>query len=123
MLLLRILIAFQGSYKIWNTNCDSPVWLGIQLNGTVSATALILLGITYLYTAPPSDWMMDDLLFYVLANSISVVSGRWEGDDERLCAVESKRFPLPAGLEPGSARSMDQTLTYWAIGAPTGLGI
>ena len=29
---------------------------------------------------------MDDLRFYVLFNSISVISGRWVDDNERLCA-------------------------------------
>ena len=31
---------------------------------------------------------MDDMRFYVLFNSISVISGRWEVDNERLCAME-----------------------------------
>ena len=31
---------------------------------------------------------MDDLQFYVLFNSISVISGRWADDNERLCAME-----------------------------------
>ena len=31
---------------------------------------------------------MDDLQFYVVFNSISVISGRWEVDNERLCAME-----------------------------------
>ena len=31
---------------------------------------------------------MDDLRFYVLFNSISVISGRCSDDDERLCAME-----------------------------------
>ena len=34
--------------------------------------------------------MMDDLRFYVLFNSISVISGRWAGDNERLCAMEPR---------------------------------
>ena len=34
------------------------------------------------------DGWMDDLLFYVLFNSVSVISGRWEVDNERLCAME-----------------------------------
>ena len=34
------------------------------------------------------DGWMDDLLFYVLFNSISVVSGRCLDDNERLCAME-----------------------------------
>ena len=34
------------------------------------------------------DGWMDDLLFYILFNSVSVISGRWEVDNERLCAME-----------------------------------
>ena len=38
----------------------------------------------------PSDFdgWMDDLRFYVLFNSISVISGRCIDDNERLCAME-----------------------------------
>ena len=32
--------------------------------------------------------LMDDLRFYVLFNNISVISGKWVGDNERLCAME-----------------------------------
>ena len=32
--------------------------------------------------------MVGDLRFYVLFNSILVISGRWEVDNERLCAME-----------------------------------
>ena len=42
-------------------------------------------------------------MFLVLFNSISVLSGRRSGDNERLCAIESplrlERFPPSAGLE------------------------
>ena len=31
---------------------------------------------------------MDDMRFYVLFNSISVISGRWKVDNERLCAMK-----------------------------------
>ena len=31
---------------------------------------------------------MNDLLFYFIFNSISVISGQWDGDNERLCTVE-----------------------------------
>ena len=31
---------------------------------------------------------MRDLQFYVLFNSISVISGQWKDDHERLCAME-----------------------------------
>ena len=36
-------------------------------------------------------WLMDDLLFYVLFNSISVISGRCLDDNERLCKWNSFR--------------------------------
>ena len=31
---------------------------------------------------------IDDLQFYVLINSILVLSGNWYGDTERLCAMQ-----------------------------------
>ena len=31
---------------------------------------------------------MDDMRFQVLFNSISVISGRWKVDNERLCEME-----------------------------------
>ena len=34
------------------------------------------------------DRWMADLKFYVPFNSISVISGRWGDDNERLCAME-----------------------------------
>ena len=47
---------------------------------------------------PSFDGWMDDLRFYVLFNSISVISGRCLGDNERLCAMElrlrMRRFHL-----------------------------
>ena len=36
-----------------------------------------------------SDGWMDELRFYVLFNSISVISGRCLDDNERLCAMDS----------------------------------
>ena len=33
---------------------------------------------------------MNGLRFYVLFNSISVISGRWKGYNERLCATEPR---------------------------------
>ena len=54
-------------------------------------------------------------------NSISVISGQWDDDNERLCAVE---LCLPVeilrpqvGLEAGTARSGGQHLTHRANGA------
>ena len=37
---------------------------------------------------PQRDGWMDDFRFYVLFNSISVISGRCSDDNERLCAME-----------------------------------
>ena len=36
------------------------------------------------------DEWMDDLRFYVLFNSVSVISGRCMDDNERLCAMEHR---------------------------------
>ena len=46
--------------------------------------------------------------------SISVISGRWDADNERLCAMEQ---PV-AGFEPGTARTADQGFVYWITGLP-----
>ena len=35
-----------------------------------------------------TDGWMDDLQIYILFNSVSVISGQWEVDNERLCAME-----------------------------------
>ena len=54
--------------------------------------------------------------------SISVISGRWDADNKRLCAMEPsywlERFPPLAGFEPGTARTAGQGFTYWATGLP-----
>ena len=59
---------------------------------------------------------MDDLQFYVLFNSISVISRWWVGDNERLCSMELclplKRPPPQVGLESTTARLPGQCLTY-----------
>ena len=64
---------------------------------------------TYLHAYCRNEWM-DDLRFYVIFNSISVISGRWLADNERICAIEpllrSIRFPPQARLESGIARSV-----------------
>ena len=50
------------------------------------------------------DGQMDGFQIYVFFNSISVVSGQWADDNERLCAVELhlqlKRSPLTWGSNP-----------------------
>ena len=59
----------------------------------------------------------NDLQFYVLLNhmSFSVISGRWEDDNERMFATEPrlqlKRLLRP-GIEFGTTRSLDQILTH-----------
>ena len=55
------------------------------------------------------DGWIDGLQIYVLINSISVISGRWDGDNERMFAMEPcfrmKRLSSSAGIEAGTARS------------------
>ena len=54
-------------------------------------------------------YWMDDLRFYVLFNSVSIISGRWEVDNERLCAMELRLRLRRFRLERGSAsRPLDQ---------------
>ena len=59
---------------------------------------------------------MDDLRFYVLFNSISVISGRWADDNERLCAMEPpftvEKISPRAGIDLGTARSVGQRLAH-----------
>ena len=59
---------------------------------------------------------MDDLRFYVLFNSVSVISRQRTDDNERLYAMEPRlrlnRSPPQAGIEAGTARSVDQRLTH-----------
>ena len=60
--------------------------------------------------------LTNDFGFNVLFNTITVISGTWMGDNERLCAMELpslrlKRFRSPASLEQGTARSAVQRLT------------
>ena len=70
---------------------------------------------------------MDGLQFYVLFNSISVISGRWADDNERLCAMDPrlrlKKSPPRAGIVPETAISVGQRLTHWSIGAPGTLAL
>ena len=47
------------------------------------------------------EWL-DDLRFYVLFNSISAISGQWEVDNERLCAMELRLWMRRFRLEQGS---------------------
>ena len=35
-----------------------------------------------------AQWIMDDMRVYVLFNSVSVISGQWKVDNERLYAMQ-----------------------------------
>ena len=56
-----------------------------------------------------NHWWSVWLVFYVPFNIIVVISRRWNGDDERLCAGERSIFmrwtPPLAGFEPGTPLS------------------
>ena len=59
---------------------------------------------------------MDDLRFYILFDSISVISGQWEVDDEKVVCNGTpfmvwKILPQ-AGLKLGTPRSVGQCLTH-----------
>ena len=45
---------------------------------------------------------MDDLQFNVLFKSVSVISGRWNVENERLCAMEFRLRLIRFRLERGS---------------------
>ena len=58
---------------------------------------------------------MDELWFNIPFNSISLISGRWKGEQEKLCAMK-RRLGLeiilpPAGLEPGTCDPKSGVLT------------
>ena len=60
--------------------------------------------------------MDGDLRFYILFNSISVISGRWADDNEKLCKMEPRlglkvSSPL-VGLELTTARSVGLRFTH-----------
>ena len=64
---------------------------------------------------------MDDLRFYVLFNSISVISGRCLDDNESCVqwnSVYGWEDVTSSEDRTRSARSVGQRLTHWATGAP-----
>ena len=48
----------------------------------------MLKGIALRTIISPIERMMDDIRFYILFSSFSVISGRLKVDNERLCAME-----------------------------------
>ena len=77
------------------------------------------------------DCKMDNLQFYVLFNSVSIISGSWELDYERLFAMKPslglERFPSIAQIEPrttilASSSALRHKLpSYWPF--PDGLSV
>ena len=62
-----------------------PLTAGLCLTEVATKTGLTV----YLHTfSLKSDGWVNDLRLYLLFNSISVISGRWVGACERLCAME-----------------------------------
>ena len=57
---------------------------------------------------------MDDLRFYVLFNSISVTSGRWLDENEKLCAMEPS-FTIEKIIASGGARTHDRYISRSAL--------
>ena len=58
---------------------------------------------------------MNDLQFYILFNSISVMPGQWAGDNERLCAME---LCLQLKRSPPQTRTSD----YYSSKTARGFG-
>ena len=61
---------------------------------------------------------MDDLGFNILFNSVSVISGLWKGEHERLCAMRhclGSEIILPsAGLKRETLRSIVGSANFFA---------
>ena len=66
----------------------------MHLNANVSVNGLKIsipeFSRTKSFVFSSCKYWMDDLRFYILFNSISVISGRWTDDNERLCTMESR---------------------------------
>ena len=58
---------------------------------------------------------MQEVRFNVPFNSISVISGRWKGEHEKLCAMKrrlgSEKILPPAGFKPGTRDPKSGALT------------
>ena len=54
--------------------------------------------------------------FYVLFNGVLIISGRWEADNERLCAMKPvygvEHISPEVGIELGTARSVRQRFIH-----------
>ena len=56
---------------------------------------------------------MDGVRFYVFFNIISVISGRCEGDNERLCETELRLRLKNFRLRESNAGPLDQQASVW----------
>ena len=93
-----------GNYNLTKSDVVPPPNRCLKLN-------LIRLGklaSEILHCIRKCGWM-DELGVYVHFNSISVISRRWKGETERLCAMKcrlgSRRISPPAGFEPATPLS------------------
>ena len=83
-----------------NRNQQYPSY-SLANSGKESYAGLLLGKLCNEHESKSEHRWMDDLRFYVLFNSISVISGRRLDDNERLCAMELRlrlrRFHLERG--------------------------
>ena len=79
----RLLAFTSGFYPPAFSNNKNGRQLGERKNSHLTSCAKT----SFLFFEGMDGWM-DDLRFYVLFNSISVITGRCSDDNERLCAME-----------------------------------
>ena len=78
-----------------------------------------------MHESSSKDGWMDVMQIYVRFNSISVISGQWKIDNERLCAVELHLWLRRFCLERGSnlvrwiSRPALNPLSYWGSSSST----
>ena len=77
---MNIGFSYISLYNFLNRN--SPYFFETDLISLLTSVTLMRVH------SDMTDGRMDDLRFYVLSNSISVISGRCLDDNERLCAME-----------------------------------
>ena len=89
-------------------------------NGTHKTMHLKTFRYTTILQWEPTFTLMDDLRFYILLSSISVISGQWADDNKRLCAMEPLLRLGRFCLEQGSnSWLLDQYASTELPGLPT----
>ena len=92
-----------GRPTIWMIIGQGPIGVAVGADGSCFDIFILLCPLSPLSTSLwETDGWMDDMRFYVLFNSISVISGQWKVDNERLCAVELRLWLRRFRLERGS---------------------